>query len=89
MIEKGYAVGDGNSGQYRIPQNGWFGNSLLLDFTNADATNWWMSKRAYYSMTSGLMALKLMVAKWSGEKTRRSRMERQDLRCATFTRQNM
>ena len=42
-----------------------------------------------YSMTSGLMALKLMVAKWSGEKTRRSRMERQDLRCATFTRQNM
>lgn len=47
MIEKGYAVGDGNGGQYRIPQNGWFGNSLLLDFTNADATNWWMSKRAY------------------------------------------
>lgn len=34
-------------GQYRIPSSGWFGNSLLLDFTNPDAVDWWMSKRAY------------------------------------------
>lgn len=47
MIAKGYAVGDGEGGQYRIPSSGWFGNSLLLDFTNPDAVSWWMSKRAY------------------------------------------
>ena len=47
MIEQGYAVGDGEGGQYRIPSSGWFGNSLLLDFTNPDAVDWWMSKRAY------------------------------------------
>ncbi|MDK2807506.1 MAG: hypothetical protein PWP24_237 [Clostridiales bacterium] len=47
MISQGYAVGDGNGSQYRIPASGWFGNSLLLDFTNPAAVNWWMSKRAY------------------------------------------
>jgi alpha-glucosidase (family GH31 glycosyl hydrolase) len=47
MVNQGYAVGDGNGGQYRIPEGKWFGNSLLLDFTNPSAENWWMSKRAY------------------------------------------
>ena len=47
MINQGYAVGDGNGGQYRIPDGKWFGNSLLLDFTNPSAVNWWMSKRNY------------------------------------------
>ncbi len=47
MIQQGYAVGDGTGAQYRIPASGWFGNSLLLDFTNQAAVNWWMSKRAY------------------------------------------
>lgn len=89
MIEKGYAVGDGNGGQYRIPQNGWFGNSLLLDFTNADATNWWMSKRAYLFDDIGIDGFKTDGGEMVWGKTRRSRMERQDLRCATFTRQNM
>lgn len=47
MIQQGYAVGDGSGSQYRIPASGWFGNSLLLDFTNPSAVTWWMSKRAY------------------------------------------
>jgi len=47
MISKNYTVGDGNGGQYRTPKGTWFGNSLLLDFTNKEATDWWMSKRAY------------------------------------------
>lgn len=46
MISQGYTVDDGNGGDYRLPP-GWFGNSLLVDYTNAAATNWWMSKRAY------------------------------------------
>lgn len=47
MIKEGYAVRNGKGGQYRIPSSGWFGNSLLLDFTNPLAVNWWMSKRSY------------------------------------------
>lgn len=47
MIEQGYAVGDGQGGQYRTPTGSWFGDSLLLDFTNQEAVDWWMSKRAY------------------------------------------
>jgi alpha-glucosidase (family GH31 glycosyl hydrolase) len=47
MIQQNYAVSDGHGGQYRIPDSGWFGNSLLLDFTNPAAVNWWMSKRSY------------------------------------------
>ncbi|MFD2327840.1 TIM-barrel domain-containing protein [Cohnella sp. GCM10020058] len=47
MISQGYAVGDGSGGQYRLPAGSWFENSLLLDFTNTAAKNWWMSKRAY------------------------------------------
>lgn len=47
MISQGYAVGNGTGGQYRTPTGTWFGDSLLLDFTNPDAVDWWMSKRAY------------------------------------------
>lgn len=47
MIEQGYAVGNGSGSSYRIPASGWFGSSLLLDFTNDAAVSWWMSKRAY------------------------------------------
>lgn len=47
MISQGYAVGNGSGGQYRLPWGSWFENSLLLDFTNPNATNWWMSKRTY------------------------------------------
>ncbi|PFG13546.1 TIM-barrel domain-containing protein [Bacillus sp. es.036] len=47
MINQGYAVENGDGSPYRVPENKWFGNSLLLDFTNQQATDWWMSKRSY------------------------------------------
>lgn len=47
MINQGYAVENADGTPYRVPENKWFGNSLLLDFTNQQATDWWMSKRAY------------------------------------------
>lgn len=46
MSSQGYAVGDGNGGDYKTP-DGWFGSSPILDFTNPSAEAWWMSKRAY------------------------------------------
>jgi alpha-glucosidase (family GH31 glycosyl hydrolase) len=45
--QQGYLVGDGSGAPYRIPSGQWFGDSTVPDFTNAAATNWWMSKRAY------------------------------------------
>lgn len=47
MIAQNYAVGNGSGGQYRLPVGTWFGNSLLLDYTNTAAKNWWMAKRSY------------------------------------------
>jgi len=47
MIQQGYAVGDGKGGQYRLPWGTWFENSLLVDFTNPNARNWWMVTREY------------------------------------------
>lgn len=34
------------SAPYRIPFN-WFNGSLLVDFSNPEATEWWLSKRGY------------------------------------------
>lgn len=47
MVSQGYAVGNGSGGQYRTPTGSWFGDSLLLDFTNPSAVDWWMAKRGY------------------------------------------
>jgi alpha-glucosidase (family GH31 glycosyl hydrolase) len=47
MVSQGYQVGNGSGGSYRTPVGTWFGNSLLLDFTNTNAKNWWNLKRAY------------------------------------------
>lgn len=58
MISQGYAVGNGSGGQYRIPSSGWFGNSLLLDFTNQSAVNWWMQKRSYLVNDIGIDGFK-------------------------------
>ncbi len=58
MLQQGYAVKDGNGNGYRIPTNKWFGNSLLLDFTNPNATDWWMSKRAYLFDDIGIDGIK-------------------------------
>ena len=47
MLSQNYNVKDGQGGDYRIPANGWFGNSLVPDFTNPAAEEWWLSKRKY------------------------------------------
>lgn len=45
-IVQGYVVRNADGTPYRIP-DGWFAGSLLLDFTNPEATEWWFSKRRY------------------------------------------
>ncbi|KGX90824.1 glycosyl hydrolase family 31 [Pontibacillus marinus BH030004 = DSM 16465] len=46
MIEQGYTVKDESGNPYRMPE-GWFKESLLMDFTNPDGTKWWFDKRQY------------------------------------------
>jgi len=46
MLEKGYHLKWPDGSPYRV-QPFWFHNSLLLDFSNPEAVDWWMSKRAY------------------------------------------
>lgn len=46
-VSKGYVVTNADGSPYRIPSGQWFGDSIVPDFTNAAATDWWMSKRAY------------------------------------------
>lgn len=45
--EKGYVLQYEDGSTYRLPGGTWFGNSLLLDFTNEEATNWFLEKRRY------------------------------------------
>lgn len=58
MVSQSYAVGNGSGGQYRIPWGKWFENSLLLDFTNINASNWWLSKRSYLFDSVGIDGFK-------------------------------
>lgn len=46
VIEKGYCVMNPDGTPYRIPRN-WFCGSLVLDFTNPEAREWWFGKRRY------------------------------------------
>ena len=46
MIEQGYCVKDENGNPFRLPE-GWFKESLLMDFTNREANKWWFEKRQY------------------------------------------
>ena len=46
MLEKGYHLKWADGSPYRV-QPFWFHDSLLPDFTNPEAVDWWMSKRAY------------------------------------------
>ena len=45
-IEKGFCVMNEDGTPYRMPY-GWFANSLLLDFSNPEAKEWWFNKRKY------------------------------------------
>jgi len=46
FIRNGYGVRNADGTPYRLPE-GWFKDSLLLDFTNPEATKWWFEKRQY------------------------------------------
>ncbi|WP_100408045.1 glycoside hydrolase family 31 protein [Bacillus solitudinis] len=46
MLEKGYYIKDKNMQPYRMPE-GWFKESLLMDFSNPEGAKWWFDKRQY------------------------------------------
>jgi len=47
MVEQGFAVRQGDGSPYRIPDYEWFRGSLVPDFTNPAASEWWLGKRQY------------------------------------------
>ncbi|MBT2640563.1 TIM-barrel domain-containing protein [Bacillus sp. ISL-39] len=46
MLKNGYVVKKKDGSPYRMPE-GWFKESLLMDFSNEVAKEWWFSKRKY------------------------------------------
>jgi alpha-glucosidase (family GH31 glycosyl hydrolase) len=57
-VTQGLVVDDGTSGQYRIGTGQWFGDSMVPDWTNPGAVEWWMSKRKYLVEEVGVDAFK-------------------------------
>ena len=45
-ISRGFCVKNKDGLPYRMPE-GWFTDSLLMDYTNEEATEWWLNKRQY------------------------------------------
>ena len=56
-IDKGYCVLNDDGTPYRITDH-WFRNSLLLDFTNPQAVQWWFGKRKYLVEDLGVKGFK-------------------------------
>ena len=56
-IAHGYCVMNDDGTPYRIPEN-WFKGSLILDFTNPAAVQWWFGKRAYLVQELGVKGFK-------------------------------
>lgn len=46
MIDKGYCVKNEDGSPYLV-KPWWFTDSLVVDFTSKEATDWWMKKREY------------------------------------------
>jgi alpha-glucosidase (family GH31 glycosyl hydrolase) len=46
MVKKGYCVQEADGQPYRIRSPLWFSGGLVLDFTNPEAVQWWLNKRA-------------------------------------------
>lgn len=46
LVERGYTVREEDGSPYRN-RGWWFPNAVLPDFTNEDATAWWLAKRRY------------------------------------------
>jgi len=58
MLANGYCVKDENGNPYRIPYFEWFDGSLVPDFTNPDAVEWWFNKRLYLIKDIGIDGFK-------------------------------
>ncbi len=46
FIKQGFCVKNADGSPYRIPE-GWFKDSLLMDFSNEEAKKWWFAQRQY------------------------------------------
>lgn len=57
-IEQGYILQHKDGSIYRLPGGTWFGNSLLVDFTNQDASEWFLEKRRYLLEDIGIDGFK-------------------------------
>lgn len=57
MINKGYCVKNPDGSPYRLPE-GWFKDSLLMDFSNKEGKGWWFDKRKYLVNELGIDGFK-------------------------------
>ncbi len=57
MLENGYCVNQSNGEPYRTPYD-WFSDSLILDFSNPKAREWWFNKRRYLVKDIGIDGFK-------------------------------
>lgn len=46
MIQKGFMVKNNDGTPYRMPE-GWFKESMLMDFSSSEGKEWWFNKRQY------------------------------------------
>ena len=56
--DKGYVLRYTDGSTYRLPAGTWFGNSLLVDFTNREASKWFLEKRRYLLEDIGIDGFK-------------------------------
>lgn len=56
--KKGYVVKKNNGENYRIPKGRWFEESLVIDFFNVEAAEWWKKKREYLIKGLGIDGFK-------------------------------
>jgi alpha-glucosidase (family GH31 glycosyl hydrolase) len=57
MVEQGFCVKESDGEPYRV-RPFWFHDGLVLDFTNPQAVDWWMSKRRYLLTELGVDGFK-------------------------------
>ncbi len=58
MVEQDYEVRHADGSPYRIPDYEWFRGSLVPDFTNPAAVDWWLGKRQYLLEDIGIDGFK-------------------------------
>ncbi len=58
MLEKGYHIRHENGEPYTVPYHEWFKYSLVPDFTNPEAREWWLNKRLYLVRDVGIDGFK-------------------------------